>query len=69
MASDPDRKGATVTDEDISQEKQTLEDVESKIATLSGRMDLCTKIVEDLNDLHGILVRKSLQDVSLPIQK
>ncbi|TDH11548.1 hypothetical protein EPR50_G00061790 [Perca flavescens] len=57
------------TDEGVSRAKQNLEDLEDRLVTLSERITLCDRVFNGLKDLSDILVRKSLQNVSLPPQK
>ncbi|KAL6109762.1 uncharacterized protein ACO6RY_12821 [Pungitius sinensis] len=46
-----------------------VEVVEDRLGTLKENIHLCNQVLVDLEDLRGLLVRKSLQDVSLPQQK
>ncbi|KAK9514110.1 hypothetical protein VZT92_027599 [Zoarces viviparus] len=58
------------TEEAVSRDKQDLEDIEDRLVTLSDKLNLCNQVLNDLKALSGVLVRKSLQDVSsLPPQK
>ncbi|KAA8591753.1 hypothetical protein FQN60_017127 [Etheostoma spectabile] len=56
-------------DEGVSRARQNLEDTEDRLVTLSEQITLCTRVSNDLKDLSDILVRKSLQNVSLPLRK
>ncbi|CAB1429028.1 unnamed protein product [Pleuronectes platessa] len=71
MASDTDSAGdkPTVrTEDDVSTVKQ-LEEVNNRLGTLSEGITMCERVLNDLKDLSEVLVRKSLQDVTLPPQK
>ncbi|KAL6109763.1 uncharacterized protein ACO6RY_12821 [Pungitius sinensis] len=57
------------TDEGPSLVQQEVEVVEDRLGTLKENIHLCNQVLVDLEDLRGLLVRKSLQDVSLPQQK
>ncbi|CAK6964368.1 hypothetical protein E3U43_020351 [Scomber scombrus] len=71
MASDTDCPTEAVVqqkEEGIPPVKQLLEEVDGRLVTLSEKITMCDRVLEDLKDL-GNLVRKSFQDVSLPQQK
>ncbi|TMS11358.1 hypothetical protein E3U43_020351 [Larimichthys crocea] len=74
MASDtvtgcPENTMTLQTDEDVSPVQQDLEDVKDRLVTISEQLDLCQSVLNDLKDLSDLLVRKSLQDVTLPQKK
>ncbi|KAM7383159.1 hypothetical protein PAMP_002838 [Pampus punctatissimus] len=46
--------------------EQLLKDVDGRLVTLSDKINLCNRVLEDLKDLSDLVVRKSFQDVSLP---
>ncbi|KAM7383160.1 hypothetical protein PAMP_002838 [Pampus punctatissimus] len=46
--------------------QQLLKDVDGRLVTLSDKINLCNRVLEDLKDLSDLVVRKSFQDVSLP---
>ncbi|KAK5861921.1 hypothetical protein PBY51_017359 [Eleginops maclovinus] len=60
---------ALQTDEAMALDKQAQEDVSDRLVTLSDKLNICNQLLKDLKELSDILVRKSLQDVTLPQQE
>ncbi|KAL7392908.1 hypothetical protein ABVT39_003689 [Epinephelus coioides] len=69
MASDTEETVTLCNDEGVSLVKQNLEVVGDRLVSLSEKITLCNRILDDLKDLSDVLVRKSLHEVSLPTQK
>ncbi|KAI9524027.1 hypothetical protein NQZ68_020988 [Dissostichus eleginoides] len=68
MDSNTEAPLALQTDEGVAPDKQELEDVSDRLVTLSDHITICNQVLNDLKELSDILVRKSLQDVTLPLQ-
>ncbi|KAG7474488.1 hypothetical protein JOB18_010081 [Solea senegalensis] len=71
MSSDTDRTDGSLarwTEDGVSPGVQH-ERVTDRLRTLSEKLSVCDTVLNDLKDLSDILVRKSLQDLTLPSQK